>query len=181
MMQGFWDWSLSTYSRPGVADQLIALQDRYGANVNLILWCLWLGGRAVPVESSLIDKAIEGIEDSQCAISEIRTLRRLTGRFLGKEKPLYILLKNKELGAERMEQATLQVLADKYINWPECDRPPPISASGSKDGLSWLAAYCHVVQAAGHMAIPHDALVALSDAAYPLCDDTLQPEFRGIQ
>jgi uncharacterized protein (TIGR02444 family) len=39
----FWRFSLMVYSRPGVADLLIRLQDQGGHNVNLVLFALWLG------------------------------------------------------------------------------------------------------------------------------------------
>ena len=41
--EAFWRFSLALYARPGVADALIALQDRAGTEVNLILFGLWLG------------------------------------------------------------------------------------------------------------------------------------------
>src|SRR5260370_35545910 len=40
---GFWRFSLAFYARPGVAEALIALQDRAGRDVNLVLFALWLG------------------------------------------------------------------------------------------------------------------------------------------
>jgi uncharacterized protein (TIGR02444 family) len=39
----FWRFSLAFYERPGVADALIALQDREGFDINLVLFALWLG------------------------------------------------------------------------------------------------------------------------------------------
>src|SRR5258707_12890741 len=39
----FWRFSLAFYERPGVADALVALQDRDGFDVNLVLFVLWLG------------------------------------------------------------------------------------------------------------------------------------------
>jgi uncharacterized protein (TIGR02444 family) len=47
--EAFWRFSLALYERPGVADALIALQDRDGFDINLILFALWLGisGRGV--------------------------------------------------------------------------------------------------------------------------------------
>ncbi|TMJ61393.1 MAG: TIGR02444 family protein [Alphaproteobacteria bacterium] len=39
----FWRFSLALYARPGVAEALIALQDRAGNDVNLILFALWRG------------------------------------------------------------------------------------------------------------------------------------------
>jgi uncharacterized protein (TIGR02444 family) len=41
--EALWRFSLVFYERPGVADALIALQDRSGFDVNLILFAVWLG------------------------------------------------------------------------------------------------------------------------------------------
>jgi uncharacterized protein (TIGR02444 family) len=41
--EAFWRFSLAFYERPGVPDALIALQDRDGFDVNLVLFALWLG------------------------------------------------------------------------------------------------------------------------------------------
>ncbi|WP_029008834.1 TIGR02444 family protein [Azospirillum halopraeferens] len=40
----FWAFSLDFYGRPGVAGACLALQDRCGADVNLVLFALWAGG-----------------------------------------------------------------------------------------------------------------------------------------
>ena len=41
--EALWRFSLAFYARPGVAEALIALQDRAGLDVNLMLFALWLG------------------------------------------------------------------------------------------------------------------------------------------
>ena len=41
--RSFWRFSLMVYTRSGVAEALLGLQDRGGHNVNLILFGLWLG------------------------------------------------------------------------------------------------------------------------------------------
>lgn len=43
MGEAFWRFSLAFYSRPGVAEALLHLQDRDGCDVNLILFALWSG------------------------------------------------------------------------------------------------------------------------------------------
>ncbi|MGC2412860.1 MAG: TIGR02444 family protein, partial [Stellaceae bacterium] len=43
--EAFWRFSLALYARPGVAEALIALQDRAALEVNLILFGLWFGAR----------------------------------------------------------------------------------------------------------------------------------------
>ncbi|MEM6414732.1 MAG: TIGR02444 family protein [Pseudomonadota bacterium] len=37
----FWNWSVTYYSRAGISDALLTLQNNYSANINLVLWCLW--------------------------------------------------------------------------------------------------------------------------------------------
>jgi uncharacterized protein (TIGR02444 family) len=39
----FWDFSLATYGRPGVAAACLGLQDRHGIDVNMVLFCCWVG------------------------------------------------------------------------------------------------------------------------------------------
>lgn len=41
--EAFWRFSLAFYAGPGLADALIALQDRAGLDVNLMLFALWRG------------------------------------------------------------------------------------------------------------------------------------------
>jgi uncharacterized protein (TIGR02444 family) len=41
--EGLWRFSLAFYARPGVSEALIALQDRAGFDINLMLFALWLG------------------------------------------------------------------------------------------------------------------------------------------
>lgn len=39
----FWKFSLTVYSQEGVPAELLALQDAFDLDVNIILFCLWLG------------------------------------------------------------------------------------------------------------------------------------------
>ena len=43
----FWDYSLKTYNRPHVGKACLRLQEEAGADVNLVLLCLWLAARGV--------------------------------------------------------------------------------------------------------------------------------------
>ena len=38
-----WDYAVDLYARPGVREACLALQDRAGADVNLLLLACWLG------------------------------------------------------------------------------------------------------------------------------------------
>jgi len=74
----FWRFSLMLYTRPGVAEALIGLQDRAGRNVNLILFGLWLGlceaRRIDPATLARAAAAIAGIEGD--VVAPLRRLRR---------------------------------------------------------------------------------------------------------
>lgn len=39
----FWDFSLDVYQREGVGAACIELQERHGIDVNILLYCCWLG------------------------------------------------------------------------------------------------------------------------------------------
>ena len=41
--QAFWSFSCGLYRQPKVQSALLRLQRRHGININVILWCLWLG------------------------------------------------------------------------------------------------------------------------------------------
>jgi uncharacterized protein (TIGR02444 family) len=81
----FWSFSLSLYGRAGVAPALIALQDRLGLDVNMLLFCCWAGtvGRTLSAEDIA---AVEQIAEPWQAeiVRPLRAVRRrLKGGFAG--------------------------------------------------------------------------------------------------
>lgn len=73
-----WRFSLALYARPGVADALVAIQDRAGRDVNVILYGLWLGltrDRLLGAAGlAAAEAAIAPIDDA--AVAPLRRLRR---------------------------------------------------------------------------------------------------------
>jgi len=76
--EGFWRFSLALYARPGVAEALIALQDRAGCDVNLVLFALWAGAvhgvRLDAAALAVADAAIDGLRRD--IVEPLRALRR---------------------------------------------------------------------------------------------------------
>jgi uncharacterized protein (TIGR02444 family) len=76
--EAFWRFSLAFYARPGVAPALIALQDRDGLDVNVILYALWLGlarGHAMDAaDLAAAESAAAPLRDA--VVVELRGLRR---------------------------------------------------------------------------------------------------------
>lgn len=113
----FWDFSLSIYGRPGVADACLFLQDRYALDVNVMLFCVWVGltGRG-PLGAPEIDACVSRTSDWRKRVIEpLRQVRRAC-----RDEPLgvpeFLLqvfrpsMHDVELDAEHVEQLVLAEL-----------------------------------------------------------------------
>lgn len=108
----FWDFSLAVYGRPGVAPACLALQDRHGLDVNLLLYCGWSGSRGRRLDA----RALEALDGRVAAWrDEVVLPLRAVRRWLktqetapGEDPPaLREEVKRLELEAERIEQELL--------------------------------------------------------------------------
>ncbi len=77
-----WRYSLELYAREGMSRALLALQDRRGADVNLLLYCCWMAqsgrGRLSAGDLRRADAAIAGWRDDvTLPLREVR--RRIKG------------------------------------------------------------------------------------------------------
>lgn len=112
--EALWRFSLTFYALPGVARALIALQDRDGLDVNLILFALWLGvsghGRLTPDELAAAGRAIEPLRTE--IIEPLRALRRRLRHHPDEDvRHLREGVKELELAGEKAAQARLVGLA----------------------------------------------------------------------
>ncbi|MEE9209867.1 MAG: TIGR02444 family protein, partial [Kiloniellales bacterium] len=55
----FWDFSLAVWGREAVAPACLALQERHGLDVNLLLFCGWAGRRGRALAAADIERLIE--------------------------------------------------------------------------------------------------------------------------
>ena len=121
-VEEFWDFSLKIYRLPGVADRLIALQDDYGADVNLVLFCCWCGqeGR-MPLDATFFERADRILGEWRREVIEVlRSLRReMKGGIRGispeTSEPIRGEVKRLELNAERVMQSALAMLAPSVV------------------------------------------------------------------
>ena len=62
----FWDFSLAVYPREGVESACLELQERHRLDVNLVLFCCWVGasGRGV-LEDDDLDRLLAATEPWQ--------------------------------------------------------------------------------------------------------------------
>jgi uncharacterized protein (TIGR02444 family) len=120
----FWRFSLALYARAGVAAALIALQDRAGRDVNLILYALWLGVRGVRLDAAALAAAAAAIAPINA--DAVAPLRRLRRQLRGTDEPQLATLRRRilglELAAERQVQSRLAMESPSAKSEPEGER-----------------------------------------------------------
>ena len=130
----FWRFSLRIYRAPGVADECIAVQERYGIDVNLMLFCAWLAAeRRVAITPDDLAICRAAVHDwHERTVKPLRAARQSMKEVAGVE-PLRTQVKGLELEAEHIEQARLFELAAR--RWPETGNANPAEALGGNLGL----------------------------------------------
>ena len=111
----FWSFSLGFYGRPGVSQACIALQDRHGRDVNLVLYACWVGlsGRGRLAAADITRAEAVNAPWRSAVIEKLRAARRAL-REEDRHGPilaLYEAAKAAELAAERIAQRRLEALA----------------------------------------------------------------------
>ena len=116
----FWDFSLRVYGSAGVAAACIALQERRGIDVNLLLFSAWIGesGRGVLAESDLeaaLAAAAAWNRDIVCALRVVRN--RLKGGMppipTERSDVLRKMILEIEVKSEHVEQITLAAVVTR--------------------------------------------------------------------
>lgn len=120
-----WRFATRVYGRPGVAQACLALQQRFDADVNLLLFAAWLGAeRATPLPAALAHEARQRVTAWHEEI--VRPLRAVRQRMKAGPAPapcaateaLRDALKAVEIGSERIELALLETLAPEAAPGP---------------------------------------------------------------
>lgn len=137
----FWDYSTTLYGRPGVADCCLELQDRYGADVNLLLLAVWLGARGARLDRAgwtALEQRTRSWQDE--VVGRMRAVRRELramlehGRVESWRRDRVLALKQGlaalELDSERLEQHELEALA------PGLAQPAPPGAVTARANLA---------------------------------------------
>jgi uncharacterized protein (TIGR02444 family) len=138
----FWDFSLRVYGSAGVAAACIALQERRGIDVNLLLFSAWIGesGRGVLAESDLeaaLAAAAAWNRDIVCALRVVRN--RLKGGMppipTERSDVLRKMILEIEVKSEHVEQITLAAAVTRPAN------PALAAERRGDDAVANVAAY----------------------------------------
>lgn len=135
-----WDYAVATYARPGVAVACLGLQERAGADVNLLLTAAWLAGRGCRWGEEEVAALVELCAGwRQHCVLPLREVRRHLSDDAGLAE-LYRQAKALELAAERRQLQMIEA-------WLEVRRPTMAASSG--DALSAnLDVYLHTLNTA---------------------------------
>ncbi len=108
--EAFWSWAAGVYGRSGVAAQALGLQDEQGANVNLLLLCLYLGDGGMPLGPDTLERLENTIGPWNREVTQgLRRVRRSLKAWPDMETAgaLRKRIAQEELVAERVEQGLL--------------------------------------------------------------------------
>lgn len=113
--KAFWEFSVDVFTRDGVEENCLLLQDRYGFNVNLTLFCVWVGfsGRPALTATDIAAAVAASAHWHGAVVEPLRNVRRVVqavgevGDTLRDLQTLRRSLLHNELTAERIEQAAI--------------------------------------------------------------------------
>jgi uncharacterized protein (TIGR02444 family) len=174
----FWDFSLALYASEAVAQQCLALQDDWDADVNLLLYGIWLAHHGIGWSDDAV-KTLQAEFDPwrKITIVPLRTVRRRL-RFQTKRR-YYNFLKDLELRAERRQQDRL------WLHWL-ADYCPDPRAHKSTDTLPSCPrpvaadAFQQVLQANLQLYLQRLEMRPRSQAMHPKVDDQLDSLIAAV-
>ncbi|HWG70675.1 MAG TPA: TIGR02444 family protein [Steroidobacteraceae bacterium] len=124
-----WAFSVSIYGRPGAAEECLSLQDRFGVNVNILLFSLYaaseFGALLSRDDICTADRAVAHWQTK--VVEALRKVRRLLKQSDLRCESLLAQVADAELEAERMEAALLMEWCNARIAvWPRRERDAAI-------------------------------------------------------
>ncbi len=124
---GFWDFSVRVYGQPGVADACLALQNQHGLDVNLLLYCCWIGASRGAIRDSDLKSAFEFSATWSANVvrplREVRSWMKTAGHpsdWIPRADSMEVRadVKATELAAERLQQIGLESLSEPAPEQP---------------------------------------------------------------
>lgn len=132
-----WSWSVHAWGLPGAEPLLLELQDKVGADINLLLAACWLASEHRCLTAEMAMAAQKQVQPwRRNCIEPLRAVRRYLGE-LGQQGDLRDSVKALELQAEHVQQAALYALLKQS---PEAS--PGIASSALAEQN--LQTYCNI-------------------------------------
>jgi uncharacterized protein (TIGR02444 family) len=152
----FWRFSLAVYDTPGVAPECLALQDAHGVDINVLLFCAWLGSQSIVLTAASL-AAIETAAQPwrEAAVRPLRSARRGIKTVADAADDGVAALRKDvaalELRAEQIAQAMLYRLAPTFGE--------PVAATSADEAI-----HSNIAALLGELSAPRLIAAALAYA-----------------
>ncbi|MBI3371852.1 MAG: TIGR02444 family protein [Betaproteobacteria bacterium] len=117
----FWQFSMRVYRTPRIAEACLALQDDCGVDVNLLLFCCWMGRSGRSLKRQALRAAIRAVAPWQSEVVQpLRRARRTLKQGFRSVEPEYCRLLRKRVGAAELEAEYVEqrTLAERAAELP---------------------------------------------------------------
>jgi len=132
-VESFWDFSVRTYRTSGVSEACLSLQHDQGADVNMLLYCCWVGAAVGAFDDELFSRASKysarWAENVVIPLREARSWMKHTG-CTAEPTPtegcmqLREEVKSVEVAAEKMQEEVLESMVS--VDRTRDERPKQI-------------------------------------------------------
>lgn len=164
----FWDFALRVYKTPGVSEACLEIQERHGVDVNVLLFCCWLGesGRGSVTPERLAEACNAVASWHETVVKKLRAVRRVLKSGIEKAPSdlgasLREQIQKHEIDAEHIELLTLAASVSDLK--PDTSRP---SDARAEDAIANVGVYLVSLNAT-LMGVDRVALGRIIAAAFP--------------
>lgn len=173
--EAFWDFSVRTYRTPGVPEACLSLQNEHSADVNMVLFCCWVGARRGAFDDRLFEAACNFSDQwaGQVVIRlrEARTWMKHSGCFepgVPTEECMRLRedVKKVEFAAEKLQQQVLESLVEPASDRDAADRAMLDDVVANLERYARHAGF-------GIDEATRDKCRAILEAAFPDCDESV--------
>ena len=118
-VNSFWDFAVGAYRKPGVAEACLSLQERYGVDVNVLLYCCWYGCTRGSLDGPAMERILSFAEPwAENVVRPLRAARTwmktigCTEAYIAGEDCMGLReeIKRAEFEAERLQEDRMQEL-----------------------------------------------------------------------
>ena len=181
----FWDFSVRTYRKSGVAEACLFLQEQHGVDVNVLLYCCWYGCTRGTLDGPAMERILSFSEPwAENVVRPLRAARTwmktigCTEAYIAGEDCMGLReeIKRAELKAERLQEDRMQELTEGAVL-----KNPEVTSQIHCTLLNIHAYLRHFKikpDSASSSELAHIVTAAISGAGLDAVTDSLSATFR---